>query len=273
MRISFQSHIEQKTITAFQSELKAAGCFEAQVLGGKNDITEMKVWTPLFIKAENDDEAGRQAFLIEHNAKYTGIRLTFMKNGLFLIPDSDYGIMTELQRGVGIGVRGMIYDKDPSKGAVSPIGRYSTRDNGLTMELYLDRLLHSDAQKKWLANFTIGSSISSAMKEVNEILVVSKEEAKRLGAELIDELSKKKGSIDYGRVFALIASGADVNAKDMYGRTPMMLASLDNDIDTINMLIRYKADVRQKDDNGKEAVNFASDKLVKESLEEAAKAA
>ena len=59
---------------------------------------------------------------------------------------------------------------------------------------------------------------------------------------------------DYDSIKALIASGADVNARSKVGRTSLMWAADKGDADSIEALIASGADVNAKDENGKTAL-------------------
>ncbi|WP_409152637.1 ankyrin repeat domain-containing protein [Fretibacterium fastidiosum] len=52
------------------------------------------------------------------------------------------------------------------------------------------------------------------------------------------------------RVRQLIQAGADVNAKNEYGWTPLMIAAIENTPEVLKVLIEAGADVNAKDRNG-----------------------
>ena len=66
----------------------------------------------------------------------------------------------------------------------------------------------------------------------------------------------------------LIKLGANVNAVDIFGRTPLMMAALKNKIESVRGLIKAGADVNITDKKGKTALKHASEarhiKIVRE---------
>jgi len=77
-------------------------------------------------------------------------------------------------------------------------------------------------------------------------------------ADLKADLEKAMEKDDIAAVKKLIIKGADVNAKDRYGWTPVIRAALANDLDTVRFLIEKGADVRQIGNNGATAFYFAA---------------
>jgi len=68
-------------------------------------------------------------------------------------------------------------------------------------------------------------------------------------AELDEQIVKAAMAQDTAKVIALLASGADVNAKGKYsGWTPLMLAARKGDIELVNFLLSNGADVNAKSD-------------------------
>ena len=69
-----------------------------------------------------------------------------------------------------------------------------------------------------------------------------------------------KNSNNLDILVALIEGGADVNARDVNGMTPMMYAAHYNDCpDVITILKNAGADVNARDENGWTALMFAAD--------------
>lgn len=56
----------------------------------------------------------------------------------------------------------------------------------------------------------------------------------------------------------IISKGADVNAKDNDGRTPLMLALKNANWATAKILLSEKININEKDDEGKTALMYAS---------------
>ncbi|HEX8844715.1 MAG TPA: ankyrin repeat domain-containing protein [Pyrinomonadaceae bacterium] len=59
-------------------------------------------------------------------------------------------------------------------------------------------------------------------------------------------------------VRALLARGADVNAKDCAGRTALMFAVINMHHDTVNVLLEHGADVNARADDGATALMLAA---------------
>ena len=99
-------------------------------------------------------------------------------------------------------------------------------------------------------------------KGANEV-VISKEEAERLGGELIP--SAKEGDLD--KVEQLIDAGADLNIKDKYGNTALLLASRKGHTEIVDKLISCKANLDLVDNYGWTALMEASYKGYTEIVE------
>jgi ankyrin repeat protein len=59
-------------------------------------------------------------------------------------------------------------------------------------------------------------------------------------------------------VQALLSAGADVNASDNLGRTPLMIAALTSKIDNLKILLSNGANVFAQDKEGKTIINYAT---------------
>ncbi len=66
-------------------------------------------------------------------------------------------------------------------------------------------------------------------------------------ADINDELASAVGKNDIQKVKGLIAKGADINAKDNHGTTPLMWASLMQATEAARLLIEKGANVNTKD--------------------------
>ena len=86
----------------------------------------------------------------------------------------------------------------------------------------------------------------------------------QLTQELIDELNKDwdnadvSKNVDASKIKYLIERGADVNAKEQYGQTPLHYASYYNHIETTELLIERGADVEAKDEWEMTPLHWAS---------------
>jgi ankyrin repeat protein len=59
---------------------------------------------------------------------------------------------------------------------------------------------------------------------------------------------------------SLLGHGADINVQDMYGWSPLNLASNNGRLETVRLLLKYGADVEVKNNKGKTALQVAADK-------------
>jgi ankyrin repeat protein len=64
-------------------------------------------------------------------------------------------------------------------------------------------------------------------------------------------------SNNYSRAQEAIQLGADVNAKDEFGNTPVMLAVMSHQPELADLLIQHGADVNAKDIDGRTALHYA----------------
>ncbi|KAK7872771.1 hypothetical protein R5R35_011896 [Gryllus longicercus] len=62
---------------------------------------------------------------------------------------------------------------------------------------------------------------------------------------------------DCVRIESLLAVGFDIEARDGYGRTPLLRAALNGHIDAFDLLLRYGADFNAEDDWGRKAEHLA----------------
>ena len=72
-----------------------------------------------------------------------------------------------------------------------------------------------------------------------------------------EELLKTVGKADPEKVRQLIQDGADVNAKEENGWTPLMLAAIENTTEALTVLLDAGADAKAKNDKGRTALNYA----------------
>jgi len=86
----------------------------------------------------------------------------------------------------------------------------------------------------------------------------------QLTQELIVELNKDwdnadvSKNVDASKIKYLIERGADVNAKEEYGNTPLHWASIENHIELAKLLIERGADVNAKRNDGETPLHWAS---------------
>jgi len=69
-------------------------------------------------------------------------------------------------------------------------------------------------------------------------------------------LAAKDGAIS--RVKHLIAEGADINARDNQGRTPLYEAILGGNVNTVKLLTWHGADINARDNQGRTPLHLAS---------------
>ncbi|WHY95300.1 ankyrin repeat domain-containing protein [Peribacillus simplex] len=77
-----------------------------------------------------------------------------------------------------------------------------------------------------------------------ELSKQEKETGKGMDEQLIQAIDRKETE----RIRNLIEQGADINTQDSEGRTPTMIATYNNDVETAEILIKAGADVNIQDD-------------------------
>ena len=62
---------------------------------------------------------------------------------------------------------------------------------------------------------------------------------------------------DVNKIYDCLVAGADINAPDQYGRTPIMIAALIGNMKVVNYLIENKCDVNAADYKGRTALDYS----------------
>ena len=75
-------------------------------------------------------------------------------------------------------------------------------------------------------------------------------------ADINDELIRSAKDGDIEKVKQLIVQGADVNAKDVSGKTALLWAAWYGHTEVVKLLIQAGADVNAKDDEGRTALDY-----------------
>ena len=81
----------------------------------------------------------------------------------------------------------------------------------------------------------------------------------QLTQELIEEMNKSWDILDVSKVQDLIKRGADVKAENVFGQTPLHVATWNNNIEFTKFLLDAEADLEAKDVNGRTPLNYASE--------------
>ncbi|HXU65526.1 MAG TPA: ankyrin repeat domain-containing protein [Polyangia bacterium] len=89
---------------------------------------------------------------------------------------------------------------------------------------------------------------------------ISNEERRALDQQLVEAAFV----CDLMRVRTLLARGADPNARDPEGRTPIFSAVLGGSVALLGLLLETKADVNARDERGATALHIAAEEVVPE---------
>lgn len=89
---------------------------------------------------------------------------------------------------------------------------------------------------------------------------ISNEERRALDQQLVEAAFV----CDLMRVRTLLARGADPNARDEEGRTPIFSAVLGGSVALLGLLLETKADVNARDERGATALHIAAEEVVPE---------
>lgn len=76
------------------------------------------------------------------------------------------------------------------------------------------------------------------------------DKALKQGSTLEQELHNATTALDSTRIEYLLKRGADINAKNTEGQTPLMIAAQNNDLSVINGLLAYEANPNMQDNDG-----------------------
>jgi len=120
----------------------------------------------------------------------------------------------------------------------------AVNDRGETALTYAVQSGHED----------IANLLKSFIANKNLTNTTPTQPSNNLGNELIDAVMAG----DLRRFKSLLAEGADVNARDEYGRTALMEAAAFNEVDMVKMLIESGADVNAVDKYGYTALMLAA---------------
>ncbi len=109
---------------------------------------------------------------------------------------------------------------------------------------------------KWKENPEEMKRVMGEMKEKEK--VEKKPKVETLTQKLIEEMNKDSAYVDMSKIQALIKKGADVGAKNIWGQTPLHLATISNDIETTKFLIKRGAEVNAKNNWEGTSLHIAS---------------
>ena len=121
----------------------------------------------------------------------------------------------------------------------------------MTQKMDIKHVYDLDDLKKFKES---GASVEEVRKAY-VMMAENKERREKATKELVN-LGWKEFLL--GRVKDLVEQGADVNAKDKYGRTPLYVASEEGHIDVVKYFVELGADVEAKDRFGKTPLHVAS---------------
>lgn len=115
----------------------------------------------------------------------------------------------------------------------------------------------------------LAEASSGNMKEVQRLLndegvnVNSRSTSGQTALMLISCLGENYKKNKAEMVNFLISRGANVNIGDNFGRTPLIMASLNNDVEMAKLLLEKGANVDAKTNKGAKAITFAKPEMAK----------